>query len=118
MDAGSSKSTRQRPRKSRQLNLAAIESLMIAVTDLGDTVRETLGRSMTAEEAKPWRFIVTLAESPAVVREFGALPDGQKDYWVELVATFANAIAWSGPVRNPFASVSAGMGKKLSVISD
>jgi hypothetical protein len=57
---------------------------------------------LTAEEAKPWRFIVTLAESPAVVREFGALPDQQKDYCFELVATFTSAIAWSGPVRNPF----------------
>jgi hypothetical protein len=52
MDAGSSKSTRQRPRKSRELNLAAIESLMVAVTDMGDTACETLGRSLTADEAK------------------------------------------------------------------
>jgi hypothetical protein len=34
------------------LNLAAIESLMVAVTDMGDTACETLGRSLTADEAK------------------------------------------------------------------
>lgn len=67
MDAGRSKATRQRPRKSRHLNLAAIESLMIAVTDLGDTVRETLGARLDRRRG----------EALAVHRDVGGIAGGR-----------------------------------------
>jgi hypothetical protein len=49
------------------LDLAALESLMVVLVDLADTVRASLGRRLTLQEAKPWLFIAEAVESSAIM---------------------------------------------------